>query len=82
MTAFTVDPPRIHEPPESIEIKTLYGGDYRPVSADSARRYVRFLLDRATGLPQDNRAAYIESHHLRGITVDELMGERHDINGN
>lgn len=56
-----------------VEIKRPITG-WQEVSKDEAKRYVLFLLDHITAIPQNEKAAYINENRLRGITVQELVG--------
>lgn len=55
-----------------IEIKTLFN-DWKPVCKERARIYVRFLLSNLQNIPEEQKEEYIESKHLRGITVKKLF---------
>ena len=55
-----------------IEIKSHFT-DWHKVDEKQAKKYVEFLMRGIVMIPQNRRAEYIETHHLRGVTVHELL---------
>ena len=59
----------------AIEIKTHFGG-WREVDEEIAKKLVNNLMNGITAIPENKKAAYIEEHHLRGVTVEELLNDK------
>ena len=55
-----------------IEIKSWFS-DWHETSLEQARRFVLSLMDGMTAVPQEQKAAFVETRYLRGITVSALL---------
>lgn len=56
-----------------IQIKTRFTS-WRTVSAETACKYIRHLMDNIVAIPREFRPAYIERNYLRGCTASDLIG--------
>lgn len=55
-----------------IQIKAWFG-DWNTVSIEQARRFAKTMMQGAQAIKQSEKIAWLESEHLRGITVAELF---------
>lgn len=58
-----------------METKAWFG-DWTEVGEETARQFVIHLMSGMVAVKEEKKAALVESNHLRGATVADLLGGR------